>query len=481
MNHQAALVWFRRDLRLTDNPALLYALQSATVVIPVYIHDPEAEAPWCSGAASQWWLHHSLKKLDESLRSIGSQLIVRRGNSLVVLRELISQTGASLITWNRLYEPTCIARDTQIKQALREQGLEVHSDNSALLFEPWIVKTKQQTPFKVFTPFWRSCQLQLQELPTPLAAPSHINTSTNQITSLPVAALELLPTIKWYRGFETRWSPGEQAALQQVNQFTTLPIGLYATRRDHPAESGTSSLSPHLHFGEIGPRQILAAVRAAELNTAANQSAEVFIKELGWREFAHHLIYHFPQTTDQPLDTRFNNFPWQQDTKLLSAWHKGRTGVPLVDAGMRELWHTGWMHNRVRMIVASFLTKNLRMHWLHGARWFWDTLVDANLANNTLGWQWTAGCGADAAPYFRVFNPVVQAERFDPDGLYIRKWIPEIAKLENRWIACPWQAPESELIRAQIKLGQDYPRPVMDLSESREQALSAYQSMRSSP
>lgn len=474
-------MWFRRDLRLTDNASLHYAIQSAKTIIPIYIHDLAAESPWSPGAASQWWLHQSLQKLDASLSAIGSRLIIRMGNSQSVLEQLVSETGATLVTWNRRYEPTAIACDTRIKQWLRELGIEVHSDNSALLFEPWSIQTKQQTPFKVFTPFWRTGQLQLSQLPDPLPAPSIINTPSD-IKSVHVDELQLLPAIKWYSGFEQRWTPGEHSALQQLTKFIERPIEHYTSKRDQPAHTGTSSLSPHLHFGEIGPRQILAAIRAAELNSAANQSAEVFIKELGWREFAYHLLYHFPHTTDRPLDMRFNDFPWQSPSQsygaLLNAWQKGCTGIPLVDAGMRELWHTGWMHNRVRMIVASFLTKNLRMHWLHGARWFWDTLVDADLASNTLGWQWTAGCGADAAPYFRVFNPVLQAEKFDPDGQYIRKWIPEIARMENRWIACPWQAPDSELIRANIKLGQDYPYPIVDLSDSRKEALSAYNSIK---
>ena len=467
-------MWFRRDLRLTDNPALHDAIESAREVIAIYIHDPDAEASWQSGAASRWWLHHSLQRLDESLRSVGSRLIIRSGNSLSILQQLIAETSATLIIWNRLYEPATIARDTQIKQALRDAEIEVRSNNSALLFEPWTVQTKQQTPFKVFTPFWRACQLQLPQLPTPFPPPDHFALSSRSLTSLTVDELQLLPSIKWYAGFEKRWTPGEHSALQQLQAFIDKPVDGYSSFRDQPAVPGTSSLSPHLHFGEIGPRQIVAATNAAELIGSAQQSADVFVKEVGWREFAYHLLYHFPHTTEQPLDQRFNHFPWQENKSLLTAWKKGRTGVPLVDAGMRELWHTGWMHNRVRMIVASYLTKNLRMHWLHGARWFWDTLVDADLASNTLGWQWTAGCGADAAPYFRVFNPVLQAERFDPDAGYIRKWVPELAGLSNRWMACPWQAPETELMNANIRLGQDYPHPIVDLAESREAALEAY-------
>jgi len=475
--HHTAIHWFRRDLRLTDNAALTHAVQSAQQVIVLYIHDPDSESPWSHGAVSHWWLHNSLQKLNESLREVGSRLIIQSGDSLSILQQLVSETKATLVTWNRQYEPTAIARDSSIKKALRETGIEVHSDNSTLLFEPWTIQTKQQTPFKVFTPFWRACQLQLPQLPSPLPALARIASPAN-IKSIPIDELSLLPTINGYSGFEQRWVPGEQAALQRLQQFIDRPIDNYSEQRDRPAVAGTSSLSPYLHFGEISPRQIVTATQMAELGGAARQNADVFIKEVGWREFAYHLLYHFPQTIDQPLDTRFNHFPWQDNKQLLKAWQRGNTGVPLVDAGMRELWHTGWMHNRVRMIVASFLTKNLRMHWLHGARWFWDTLVDADLASNTLGWQWTAGCGADAAPYFRVFNPVLQSERFDPDATYIRKWVPEIAQLPNKWIACPWSAPEAELSRAGITLGKQYPAPIVNLAVSRDAALEAYASIK---
>jgi len=476
--HHTAIHWFRRDLRLADNPALSHAIHSSQHVIPVYIHDPEGESPWPPGAASDWWLHHSLKSLEQSLRAIGSRLVIRRGDSLSLLQQLISETGATLVTWNRLYEPATIKRDTSIKKSLRDDAIEVHSDNSALLFEPWSIQTRQQSPFKVFTPFWRNCQLQLTQLPSPRSAPAHIHSSTKEIHSISVDELTLLPLINWYSGVKQRWTPGEENALKRLQQFIDKPVDGYAENRNKPALAATSSLSPHLHFGEISPRQILTAIHTAELSGSALQNAEVFIKEIGWREFAYHLLYHFPHTAEQPLDTRFNDFPWQENKSLLTAWQQGHTGIPLVDAGMRELWHTGWMHNRVRMIVASFLTKNLRMHWLHGARWFWDTLVDADLASNTLGWQWTAGCGADAAPYFRVFNPVLQAERFDPDASYIRKWIPELASLPNKWIMCPWTAPEAELVRAGVQLGKNYPSPVVELSSSRNAALEAYSAIR---
>lgn len=478
-SHRVAICWLRRDLRLADNPALTYATHHAATVVPVYIHSPQQEDPWQPGAASRWWLHHSLQSLADALVERGNRLIIRCGNSLEEIQALIEDTGATLVTWNRLYEPACIARDTQMKRMLRDANIEAHSDNGALLFEPWQIHTKQHTPFKVFTPFWRTCQIQLAQSSTPVAAPEQIAATSQQVTSLTLDELELLPRIKWDAGLARQWQAGEQQAHRKLQQFIDHHIHDYASQRDLPALSGTSSLSPHLHFGEISPRQILAAINVNGLGGAAAQSADIYIKELGWREFAHHLLYHFPHTTIQPLDVRFENFPWQHDEASLQAWQKGMSGIPLVDAGMRELWHTGWMHNRVRMIVASFLCKNLQINWTQGARWFWDTLVDADLASNTLGWQWTAGCGADAAPYFRVFNPVLQAQRFDPDAAYIRNWVPELGALPNRWINAPWTAPEKELTKAGIKLGQHYPQPMVDLAASREHALQAYSQIKS--
>ncbi|MGC3982017.1 MAG: deoxyribodipyrimidine photo-lyase [Steroidobacteraceae bacterium] len=469
--HHTALLWVRRDLRLADNPALRHALSEAQQVIPVYIHAPEEEAPWVLGAASQWWLHHSLTALSESIEKRGSRLLVRSGDSLKVLQQLIKETGATLVCWNRLYEPAVIARDTHIKQVLKDQGLTVSSHNAALLFEPWTIRNQQDKPFRVFTPFWRHCQKQLAQQPALLAAPKRLPQVPATLASQPIVKLQLLPSIPWDSGFKQQWRPGEAGAQQHLQRFVDQGVQDYSSERDRPDHHGTSCLSPHLHFGEISPRQIVTAL-------AESSTAESYVREIGWREFAHHLLYHFPHTVDKPLDARFENFQWQKNKAGLKAWQRGMTGIPLVDAGMRELWHTGWMHNRVRMIVASFLTKNLRIHWLEGARWFWDTLVDADLAANTLGWQWTAGCGADAAPYFRVFNPVLQAERFDPQCAYIRNWVPELAALPDKWIAKPWTAPETELLRAKITLGKIYPKPIVDLSVSREQALAAYGEMK---
>lgn len=470
--HTTALLWLRRDLRLADNPALMHALAEAQQVIPVYIHAPEEEAPWSPGAASNWWLHRSLHSLSDALAARGSRLLIRAGNSLNCLQTLIKETRATLVCWNRLYEPAIIVRDTQIKAQLKATDISASSFNSALLFEPWEVRNQSDKPFRVFTPFWRHCQQRLSEQALPTAAPSTMP-AVPPLASLSIDELQLLPRIDWDAGMRAHWQVGEAAAQDRLQHFIDSAVTDYVAQRNLPAEHGTSTLSPYLHFGELSPRQIVAALNAEGIH------AEPYVRQLGWRDFAHHLLYHFPHTTDKPLDARFEKFPWDRNAAALQAWQRGMTGVPLVDAGMRELWHTGWMHNRVRMVVASFLTKNLRIHWLQGARWFWDTLVDANLANNTLGWQWVAGCGADAAPYFRVFNPVLQAEKFDPDFAYIRRWVPELGRLPDKFIAKPWEAPAYELSKASVELDNHYPRPIVDLRLSREQALAAYGQIKS--
>jgi deoxyribodipyrimidine photo-lyase len=423
------IVWFRLDLRLADNPALAAAVALGEPVIPVFIWAPEEEGAWPPGAASRWWLHHSLAALAKDLGG----LVIRREPSLGALRDIVRETGATAVFWNRRYEPALSARDTQVKQALLADGLRVESFNSALLFEPWEIKNKSGRPFQVFTPFYRNC-LAAHTIPSPVGrvGPS---VPRRWPSSLRLEDLHLLPAIDWARGF--RWQPGEAGALRALKQFTGTGVDSYATNRDRPAIAGTSRLSPHLHFGEISPRQIWAAT-----------TSEPFRRQLIWREFAHHLLYHFPHTADAPLRPAFARFPWRRDPAGLRAWQRGQTGFPIVDAGLRELWTTGWMHNRVRMIVGSFLVKDLLLPWSAGARWFWDTLVDADLANNTLGWQWVAGCGADAAPFFRIFNPTTQAAKFDPPGAYIRRWTTT---------TCP---------------------PILDHAAARDRALAALQRMK---
>jgi len=470
-----AIVWFRRDLRLADNPALSAACEQARHVIALYVHAPEEEGEWAPGSASRWWLHHSLARLDESLRARGGRLTIRLGSSLETLLAVARETGATHAYWNRLYEPARVACDTQVKAALREAGLHCESFNAALLHEPWEVRTGQGDPYRVFTPFWKACAARLDAQPRPLPVPERIAAPPARVAGLALDDLELRPRIRWDTGLHEAWTPGEAGALAQLESFAGGAMAGYGEGRNRPDRPDTSRLSPHLHFGEVGPRQCLAAARNAVADRPSSQaSADSFVRELGWREFAHHLLHHFPQTPTAPLDTRFDAFPWDPNDAWVEAWQRGRTGYPIVDAGLRELWHTGWMHNRVRMIAASLFTKNLRQPWLAGAQWFWDTLVDADLANNTLGWQWTAGCGADAAPYFRIFNPMLQTERFDPHRAYLRRWLPELARLPDKWIHAPWEAPAAVLAEAGVELGHAYPRPIVDFRASREAALAAY-------
>ena len=467
---EPALLWFRLDLRLTDNPALRVALGQGRPVIPVFIWSPEEEDRWEPGAASRWWVHQSLTQLDAALRQRGSRLIVRRGPTLPTIRALLEESTATAVFWNRRYEPAISDRDRRLKTTLREQGCVAESFNSALLFEPWAVRTQQGQPFQVFSAFWRACQAQPEPEP-PQPAPRQIPGPPHWPATIPLEELGLEPSLDWAGGLRSRWRPGEAGALEALNRFLDEGLCGYATDRDYPDRLGTSRLSPHLHFGEIGPRQVWAAVRGRQHGRSA--AGQDYLRELGWREFAHHLLFHFPHTPEQPLRQQFAAFPWEPDETNLRAWQRGRTGYPIVDAGMRELWTTGWMHNRVRMIAASFLVKDLLIPWQDGAAWFWDTLVDADLANNTLGWQWTAGCGADAAPYFRIFNPVSQGTKFDLSGAYVRRWVPELARLRHEWIHPPWDAPAGVLAAAGIQLGKSYPRPRVDHREARARALAA--------
>jgi len=469
----ATIVWLHRDLRLEDNPALAAAVERGKPVIPTLIWAPEEEAPWAPGAASRWWLHHSLEALAARLADRGTRLILRTGPTVEALRALVAEMGADAIYWNRRYDPALTERDAQIKQALVDNGLGVETFNAALLVEPWDVATKQGKPYQVFTPFWRRCRTELGHVDSE-AAPDVVPTPASWPTSLGLAELALLPTVDWTGGLRATWTPGEAGAQERLDAFLEDALADYDTSRDRPDQAGTSRLSPHLHFGEIGPRQVAHAIQT-EVGLHDQASADAFVSELGWREFAHHVLYHFPSTPDRPLKPKFESFPWREDGASLQAWQQGRTGYPIVDAGMRELGETGWMHNRMRMVVASFLTKDLLIPWQDGARWFWDALVDADLANNTLGWQWAAGCGADAAPYFRIFNPVRQGERFDPDGTYVRRWVPELAKLDADVIHAPWQATQLDRQAAGVTLGRDYPEPIVDHKQARDRALAAYE------
>ncbi len=476
MDSACSLVWWRLDLRLADNPALQAAIKRGHPVIPLFIWSPEEEAPWEPGGASRWWLHQSLAALDAELRMTGSRLIITKGPSITALRRVIKETGATAIYWNRRYEPAVIARDRHIKDALRGEGLEVESFNGALLHEPWTIQNQSGKPFQVFTPFWKNC-LTHPDPPPSLPAPRRLKAPKKWPKSIPLPALELEPSIAWDKGMRSVWRPGAVGARRELSRFLREAVAWYAENRNRPDRTGTSRLSPHLHFGEITPRQIWHALRDhASAGGIPEESwrGSQFLTEIGWREFAHHLLYHFPRTPTEPLRADFKRFPWRKEAAFLKAWQKGLTGYPIVDAGMRELWTTGWMHNRVRMLVASFLVKDLLISWQEGAAWFWDTLVDADLAQNTLGWQWTAGCGADAAPYFRVFNPSTQGEKFDPEGAYVRRWCPELKDLPDDWIHAPWDSPIEVLDRAGIELGRTYPERIVSHSIAREIALEAF-------
>jgi len=476
---KSSILWFRQDLRLDDNPALEAALQTGQSIIPVYIVEPDMH-DWTPGAASQWWLHHSLLALQQSLRARGSDLLILKGSAQQQIQQLCNHTSSRHVFWNRCYEPHAIQRDRQIKKSLQENDIEAHSFNGSLLTEPWQGLKKDNTPYRVFTPFWKAMQrngINMYRFKAPEKIPAMTAIDMKNSAS-DIDSLQLLPQIPWDTGFHKLWQPGESGANTNLDIFLDDAALHYPEERDVPGIKGTSCLSPHLHFGEISPWKIWQALQAwSSSNTSAGsiKATEAFLRQLGWRDFAHQLLYHFPHTADKPLDERFEKFPWKRNyKKQLRRWQKGLTGIPIVDAGMRELWQTGTMHNRVRMITASLLTKNMLIPWQEGAKWFWDTLVDADLANNSMGWQWTAGSGADAAPFFRIFNPIRQGERFDTKGHYVRHWLPELKALPDKWIHHPWEAPEEVLQQAHVTLGKNYPIPIVDLSESRQRALSIW-------
>jgi deoxyribodipyrimidine photo-lyase len=470
MSH-TTLLWFRQDLRLSDQPALAAALARGAVV-PVFIWSPETEGAWAPGGASRWWLHHALADLASQLSVHGGKLLLRAGDPLEVLRDLARETGADAVYWNRRYEPLATAHDRAVKAALRSDGLEVRSCNASLLFEPWEIATGAGAPYRVFTPFSRT--VLRQAMPECVRVPlAEARFSGGEASSLALEDLGLLPAGDWAAGFSQAWEPTRAGGEARLAAFLERVVDGYDTTRDLPGEDGTSRLSPYLHWGQLGPREVASAIGGRR-----GDGRRVFFNELLWREFGHHVLFHFPHTAEEPLQEKFLAFPWARDAAPLRAWQRGRTGYPIVDAGMRQLWATGWMHNRVRMVAASFLVKHLLQPWQEGARWFWDTLVDADLASNSLGWQWAGGCGADAAPYFRIFNPMTQGRKFDADGAYVRRWVPELSRLPDKYLHAPWEAPAPLLERCGIELGRDYPRPVVDHVEGRERALAALQSLK---
>jgi deoxyribodipyrimidine photo-lyase len=476
-----AILWFRQDLRLADNPALTDAIENELSVIPVYIYSPEEDDGWPPGGATKWWLHHSLQALAKELEEHHSYLIIRKGNSLNELQSIIKETGADTVLFNKRFEPEAREIEEKLTAKLSKAGIAVRSFNASLLREPGLIHNKEGRSFRVFTAYWRNC-IAANQPREPLPKPKSIKSYTKKPESLGLTKLSLEPKIKWAQGINEVWQPGSKGMQKNLKHLTESVIHGYGESRNRPAQDGVSRLSPHLHFGEVSPNMIWHAVTKALSTTCSAKTktnAEIYLKEIGWREFAYDLLVNFPYSTNEPLYEDYANFPFLRDAHALKAWQKGLTGYPMVDAGMRELWHTGWMHNRVRMIVGSFLVKDLLLPWQAGAKWFWDTLVDADLASNTMGWQWVAGCGADAAPYFRIFNPISQGAKFDPDGAYVRKWIPELAKVPTKYIHSPWLASKDELLQAGVELGKDYPLPIVDHAFARTRALAALKEAKS--
>ncbi|MEM8813053.1 MAG: deoxyribodipyrimidine photo-lyase [Pseudomonadota bacterium] len=471
------LVWFRRDLRLEDNPALTFAARTGRPVLPVYVFEDASELR-PDGGAARWWLNHSLRALTETLKSRGLTLCIRRGTAGAVLNDLVPETGAGSIVWNRRYDAAEIAVDTDVKAQFKDAGVEVRSFNAHLLVEPWDMQTKSGGPFRVFTPFWRALSAR-DDISGPYPIPETLTPFEGSVDSLKVEELGLLPALDWADAFSDLWEPGEAGAAKRLEAFLKSAVSTYSDRRDLPGKSGTSRLSPHLRFGEISPRTIWHRTHRAKGSNGSAASAETFLSEIAWREFSYHLLYYNPDLATKNYAPSFDAFPWAGDQMHLQAWQRGLTGYPIVDAGMRELWRYGWMHNRVRMITASFLTKHLLIDWRQGEDWFWDTLVDADPASNAASWQWVSGSGADAAPYFRIFNPILQGEKFDPEGTYVRAHVPELAMLDRKWLHKPWEAPASALEAAGVRLGDTYPHPIVDHRSARQAALDAYQSMKS--
>ena len=473
----ATVVWFRNDLRLADHAALTHAAERGDVV-PVFVWDPEGEGGWTPGGAHRWWLHESLQALDAALREKGSRLVVRNGDTLDELLAVCHATGADRVVWHTRYAPNLRALTEAAREGLEADGVETRTFAGRILHDPEAVQTGSGGPYKVYTPFWNKFR-DVVDISDPLdvprlgesKAPSHWPASVN------VGDLGLTPEAQdgadWAGGIREVWTPGEDGALNRLDAFLDTSLIEYPEGRNVPAAHDTSCLSPHLHWGEVSPRTVWHRTNDAVTNGATREAADKFLSEIAWREFSYHVLHHFPTTPTEPLKEKYSAMPWRATPSYLEAWQRGETGYPIVDAGMRELWRTGWMHNRVRMITASFLTKDLLVPWQDGARWFWDTLCGGDLANNTMGWQWAAGCGADAQPFFRIFNPMSQSKKHDPDGVYIRRWIPALKDLPTRHLHAPWEASDEVLAEAGVTLGETYPEPIVDHAERREKALEA--------
>ncbi|EFL89969.1 deoxyribodipyrimidine photo-lyase [Ahrensia sp. R2A130] len=468
------IMWFRQDLRLDDNPALIAAAESGKPVVAVFVFDEASEGIRKLGGAMRWWLHHSLKSLTKDLGALGVDLILRRGPGAEVIFDLAKEVGAENVVWNRRYGDAEQTVDATIKGDF--EG-EAKSYGGIIMHEPINVRTGTGNPYKVYTPFWKKfCEMGLPRDAHP--APQEIAGFGGDVASDNLDEWDLLPTKPdWSDGWLKVWTPGESAAQTRARAFMSDDLDVYDSARDLPGDDRTSRLSPHLRWGEISPYRLWQMAQDGRLS-AGSKARETWVKELVWREFSYHLLQEWPDLANENFNTKYDSFPWRSDDEQLRAWQKGQTGYPIVDAGMRQLWQTGWMHNRVRMIVGSFLVKHLLLDWRHGEDWFWDTLVDGDPASNSAQWQWVAGTGADAAPFFRIFNPIMQAEKFDKDGVYIKKWVPELAKLPAKYLPSPWEAPLTVLRDAGVKLGDTYPRPIVDHKEARERALAALQEMR---
>ena len=469
MSKGIAIHWFRQDLRITDNPSLETAAEF-DAVLPIYILDDENSQEFKMGSASRWWLHNSLQSLNESL---DGKLSIYSQNPEIVIQELLKKYEVKAVFWNRCYEPWRIDRDIDIKAYLDDKNIENKSFNSHLLWEPWDISKDDGTPYRVFTPYYKKGCLNTEEPRLP-SKNLKIDTIFYDQDCEQIDTLDLLPRINWYSQIQEAWKPGEEGAQKRLDQFLEEGLLDYKEGRNFPFKENVSRLSPHLHFGEISPNEVWYQAKTKESVSGIQKSLEHFLSELGWREFSYYLLYHFPSLPKQNFQAKFNKFPWIKNESFLESWQKGETGYPIVDAGMRELWQTGYMHNRLRMVVGSFLVKNLLIDWREGEDWFWDCLVDADLASNSAGWQWVAGSGADAAPYFRIFNPVTQGLKFDPEGEYTKKYVPELKLLPNKFLFSPWEAPKEILEKAGIELGKDYPEPIVDLKYSRELALEAF-------
>lgn len=477
METDLGVVWMRRSLRLADNPALLEATKNHKAVLCCFVLDPQDS--WANGSAIRSWLDKSLRSLTQELVSKGSQLYIAQGNAVSEILRICEETKAKKLYVPKRYDSWGLFEEKKLQSKVSGLDLQLELLQSYLLWEPLDVLTNMKTPYKVYTAFWNAC-LKVPPPAKPLPAPKTVHCPLTLFkASVEIDKLKLKPKINWDSVFFEEWEVGETAAHKNLSRLLKSTISSYEVNRNIPGIAGTSRLSPHLALGEISPRQIWWKVLEKRGEKNLSFSELVYLKELVWREFSQHLIFHFPQLVSEPLRENFKRFPWKKDPEAFDKWKRGMTGFPIVDAGMRELWKTGWMHNRVRMIVASFLVKNMMVSWKEGADWFQDTLVDFDLANNVLGWQWVAGCGVDASPFFRIFNPILQGEKFDKDGAYVKKWCPELAELPSKWIHQPFSAPASVLAEYGLVLGKNYPLPMLKLPESRDLALKAFKKISS--